>query len=211
MAQRETRNTLGVDVGGVIVRLAEGGEDTSFFGNRPLETPAVDGVFEALAALTAGPFAGRVHLVSTAGPKVSANTRAWLHHHRFFERTGIPEAHLHFVRRRRDKAPVCERLAITHFVDDRVEVLFHLATVEHRYLFTGGSTHNVAGNQPEWATVVGSWQEFAGTMDRCSSRTASTDRPGPATVVTVPACSPTPPGTSRSPSAGRRRSTRRST
>jgi hypothetical protein len=160
MARREPRNTLGVDVGGVIVRLAEGGEDTSFFGNRPLETPATDGVFEALAALTAGPFAGRVHLVSVAGPKVSAATRAWLHHHRFFERTGIPDAHLHFVRKRREKAPVCERLGITHFVDDRVEVLVHLSAVPRRYLFTGGSTHTAPTDVPDWATVVGSWAEF---------------------------------------------------
>jgi hypothetical protein len=114
--------------------------------------------------LTAGPFAGRVHLVSTAGPKVSANTRAWLQHHRFFERTGVAEARLHFVRKRREKAPVCERLAITHFVDDRAEVLFHLTTVEHRYLFTGGSTHNVPGTEPDWVTMIRSWPEFAGTM-----------------------------------------------
>src|SRR5436189_3436329 len=93
---------LGVDVGGVIVRLpADGAEDTSFFGSRPLETPAAAGVFEALAVLAAGPYAGRVHLVSKAGPKVAANTEAWLAHHRFFGRTGIPAAHLHFVRERR--------------------------------------------------------------------------------------------------------------
>jgi hypothetical protein len=157
--------TLGVDVGGVIVTLADRSEDTSFFGTRPLETPAVDGVFEQLAALTAGPFDGRVHLVSKAGPKVAANTRDWLAHHRFFERTGIDQANLHFVRERRDKAPVCERLAVTHFVDDRLDILASLATVEHRYLFLGGTPgHDARAEVPGWATVITTWAQLGALL-----------------------------------------------
>jgi hypothetical protein len=162
---RQRPATLGVDVGGVIVTLADRSEDTSFFGTRPLETPAVDGVFEQLAALTAGPFSGRVHLVSKAGPKVAANTRDWLFHHRFFERTGIEETNLHFVRERRDKAPVCERLAVTHFVDDRLDILASLETVEHRYLFTGGTPErDHRAEAPEWATVITTWAELTARL-----------------------------------------------
>ncbi|WP_211240835.1 hypothetical protein [Hamadaea tsunoensis] len=149
--------TLGVDVGGVIVALAGRDEDTSFFGTRPLETPATDGVFEALATLAAGPYAGRVHLVSKAGPKVEANTRAWLEHHDFFTRTGVGRGDVHFVRERRDKAPVCERLGITDFVDDRLDVLAYLETVDRRYLFTGGTAEATAGELPDWVTAVDSW------------------------------------------------------
>lgn len=152
--------TLGVDVGGVIVALSGRDEDTSFFGSRPLETPATAGVFEALAALNAELFAGRVHVVSKAGPKVAANTRAWLEHHDFVGRTGIPADNLHFVRERRDKAPVCQRLGVTHFVDDRLDVLAHLATVPHRYLFRGGTGERPADPAPpDWATPVDSWAE----------------------------------------------------
>lgn len=161
--------TLGVDVGGVIVALADGDVDTSFFGSRPLETPATAGVFDQLAVLTAGPFAGRVHVVSKAGPKVAANTRDWLAHHRFFERTGIAATNLHFVRERRDKAPVCRRLSITHFVDDRLDVLAYLDTVEHRYLFTGGTSGHAPGAEvPGWATVVTTWTDFATEMQASS-------------------------------------------
>ncbi|MFC6021935.1 hypothetical protein ACFP2T_37960 [Plantactinospora solaniradicis] len=157
--------TLGVDVGGVIVALSGRDEDTSFFGSRPLETPAVAGVFDALATLTVEPFAGRVHLVSKAGPKVAANTRAWLFHHDFFDRTGIPAAHLHFVRERRDKAPVCQRLGITHFVDDRLDVLAYLDTVEHRYLFLGGTDEQVQdGSLPDWATTTDTWAGLAALL-----------------------------------------------
>lgn len=154
--------TLGVDVGGVIVTLADREEDTSFFGTRPRQTPSVAGVFEALAALAERPFAGRVHLISKAGPKVAANTRDWLAHHDFFARTGIPAAHLHFVRERRDKAAVCQRLDVTHFVDDRLDVLAHLGMVEHRYLFVGGTNEPVAAHAvPHWATVAHTWAELA--------------------------------------------------
>jgi hypothetical protein len=159
--------TLGVDVGGVIVALADRDEDTSFFGSRPLETPAVAGVFDELGALTSGLFAGRVHVVSKAGPSVAANTRAWLAHHRFFERTGVAPDHVHFVRERRDKAPVCERLGITHFVDDRLDVLVHLETVEHRFLFTGGRSDEARGaDLPDWATVAPTWPALRAAIHR---------------------------------------------
>lgn len=152
--------TLGVDVGGVIVTLAGRDEDTSFFGTRPLETPAADGVFEVLAALTHDVFGGRVHIVSKAGPKVAANTRAWLEHHDFFGRTGISAGSVHFVRERRDKAPVCARLGVTHFVDDRLDVLACLDTVEHRYLFTGGAGEPPPVDLPSWVTVAETWAEL---------------------------------------------------
>ncbi|BCY10420.1 hypothetical protein [Actinoplanes sp. L3-i22] len=158
---RTVRPALGVDVGGVIVRLAGRDEDTSFFGSRPLETPAVDGVVEALAGLTGPIFEGRVHIVSKAGPKVAANTRDWLHHHDFFARTGISAGHVHFVRERRDKAPVCERLGITHFVDDHLDVLAHLESVGHRHLFLGGTDEPAAPDVPPWATVTRDWAELA--------------------------------------------------
>ncbi|MEV6347073.1 hypothetical protein [Actinoplanes sp. NPDC051851] len=128
---------LGVDVGGVLVEPADGDVDTSFFGRRPLETPQVVGAFEALRGLAGGVFGGRVHLVSKAGPKVERNTRDWLAHHRFGAMTGVAEEHVHFVRERQDKAGVCARLGVTHFVDDRLDVLGFLETVPHRYLFGG--------------------------------------------------------------------------
>ena len=157
---------LGVDVGGVIVQLAGRDEDTSFFGTRPLETPVVDGAVAALAELTAGAFAGRVHLISKAGPKVAANTRAWLAHTDFFRRTGIDDDNVHFVRERRDKAPVCERLGITHFVDDHLAVLAHLDAVDHRHLFLGGTHDRDVGEVPEWATVTFDWADLTALLTR---------------------------------------------
>src|SRR6266498_3368053 len=103
---------LGVDVGGVIVDRVAEGTDTSFFGERPLETPAVPGAVDGLRTL-AKRFDGRVYVVSKAGPKFSSLTRAWLGHHDVYARTGVPQDHLFFVRDRKDKAQVCERFGIT--------------------------------------------------------------------------------------------------
>ena len=156
---------LGVDVGGVIVDRVAAGEDTSFFGSQPLLTPAVDGVFEALARLAAGPFEGRVHLVSKAGPKVAGNTRAWLAHHDVFARIGVPDANLHFVRERADKAPVCQRLRVTHFVDDNLGVLRHLTGVPHRYLFLGGlGDTEPPAETPDWAIIARTWPELTALL-----------------------------------------------
>jgi hypothetical protein len=129
---------LGLDVGGVIIDRASEDSDTSFFGDRPLETPAVADAVECIATLTADVFASRVVVVSKAGPKTAARTREWLEHVGFYARTGIRPDDVHFVRDRAGKEPVCRRLGVTHFVDDRLSVLNHLVSVPHRYLFTGG-------------------------------------------------------------------------
>jgi hypothetical protein len=41
-----------------------------------------------------------------------------------------------FCRQRHEKAAICRELGLTHFIDDRLEVLSHLlGTVPHLYLF----------------------------------------------------------------------------
>jgi len=158
---------LGVDIGGVIINRVGDDHDTSFFGETPMRTPAVEGVFEALAALAADPFRGRVHLVSKARPATADRTLRWLALHAFAGRTGIGDDRLHFVLERAEKAPVCERLGITHFVDDRMDVLRHLGAVPHRYLFTGGGGAAEAPDDlPAWAERSDTWPELAAAIHR---------------------------------------------
>jgi hypothetical protein len=160
---------LGVDIGGVLIQRAADDDDTSFFGARPMDTPPVAGAFEALAELAAGPFAYRVHLVSKAGPSVTERTLAWLAHQEFSSVTGIAPAQVHFVRHRADKAPICAKLGVTHFVDDRLSVLNLLPDVAHRYLFTGGvgsadaPVHRDLPEGIEWATT---WPDLVAALKR---------------------------------------------
>lgn len=136
---------LGVDIGRVII--AGDGPDTSFVGGSEedaLRAPAMPGAFDALRRLHAH-FEGRVWLVSKCGAKVQTRTRTWLAHHRFFETTRIDPSHLFFCRTRPEKAPICAKLGITCFVDDRADVLACMeGVVETRVLFTDWETAEAA-------------------------------------------------------------------
>lgn len=175
MTRREDKNrvpgpsprpAIGIDVGGVLVDRVGEQSDTSFFGDRPMETPAVPGALEAVPHLLEL-FAGRVYIVSKAGPKISGLTRQWLRQHGAIGTDAIPADHLYFVRKRPEKAPICTRLGVTHFVDDRLDVLAALTTVEHRYLFTGGLGHHQPPEHPPgWATVVDTWSRLVGLLER---------------------------------------------
>src|SRR4051812_4655464 len=121
---------LGIDIGRVLMcpTREDGRPDTSFLGadlDAALATPPAPGLFEVVPGLVSA-FAGRAWLVSKAGPRIEALTRRWLEHHRFFERTAIDPSHLRFCRRREEKRLHADELGLTHFIDDREDVLAHL-------------------------------------------------------------------------------------
>jgi hypothetical protein len=119
----------------VIIQPADDDEDTSFFGANYLRTPEVPDAFDALATLRETVFGDAVWIVSKCGETTERRTREWLAEHDFHRRTGIPTDRLRFCRERADKAPIAADLELTHFVDDRLEVLGYLTTVSHRFLF----------------------------------------------------------------------------
>jgi hypothetical protein len=82
--------------------------------------------------------------------------------HAFFGRTGIAEGNVHFVRERHEKAPICRELGVTHVVDDRVDVLRHLESVPHRYLFAGGGGSDA--DCPDWAEPVAAWPDLVSVL-----------------------------------------------
>src|SRR5262249_50873604 len=127
--------SLGVDIGGVIIARADGDADTSFFSDDYLRTTAVPGAFDAVRRLVAERFGDRVFLVSKCRPRVQERTLHWLDHHGFHDHTGIDRSRVHCCRERHEKAGISETLGLTHFVDDRLEVLSHLTTAGTLYLF----------------------------------------------------------------------------
>lgn len=128
---------LGIDIGRVIIDGSSGPGDTSFFSGDTaamLRTPAVPGAFAAIARLV--PLFGDAWLVSKCGPRIQQRSLEWLRHHRFFEQTGIAEGNVRFCLRRPEKALHCAELGITHFVDDKADVIAAIMpVVPHRYLF----------------------------------------------------------------------------
>lgn len=130
---------LGVDIGRVVIAPStDDREDTSFFGGslaNALATPPNVGVFEHLPIIVER-FDGAVWLVSKAGARIEERTRSWLAHHRFHERTGIPADNIRFCRERHQKADHCAELGLSHFIDDRQDVLQHMeGLVPNRFLF----------------------------------------------------------------------------
>lgn len=128
---------LGIDIGGVII---DGhGADTDFLkvydDERAMQAVAMAGVFETVARLVKV-FDGRAWIVSKCGLAIQRKSAMWLRHHRFFERTGLPESNVRYCLKRPEKSPICKDLGITHFIDDREDVLgFMSSTVPHRFLF----------------------------------------------------------------------------
>lgn len=153
---------LGVDIGGVIIDRVNDNTDTSFFGDRFLETTAVPGVFDALQRLVMNKFLGDVYLVSKCGQRVQQKTLNWLDHHEFYSITGIDRGNVKFCRERHEKAGICRELGITHFVDDRLEVLSHLiGIVPTLYLFQPNPSEVARFSRylPE-VIEVDTWQEI---------------------------------------------------
>jgi len=139
---------LGVDIGRVIL-------------SKGAKIP--DG-FRVLSRLKNERFGSNIFLISHAKPLTEINILWWLKHHRFYERTGIPQSHVYFCRKRIDKVLICRQLGITHFIDDRLENL--------GYVYTGTDIRNLFLFQPRKREVrkyrqfedvvctVHSWEEI---------------------------------------------------
>ncbi len=128
---------LGIDVGGVIIAASNDGSDTSFFEENYLLSTPVEGMYDAIAQLVSDRFGENTYIISKCGARVEKRTREWLQYNDFYNRTGMHPDHVRFTRTREGKAPICDELGITHFVDDRLDVLRHMTNVQHQFLFQG--------------------------------------------------------------------------
>lgn len=117
---------LGVDIGGPIIGPTEGHYMTA---------PIVSGAFDALRMLRKQRFGRKIFLVSKCSEKGQEKALHQLEHHNFYDLTGIGRDHVYFCRERYEKAGICKKLGITHFIDDRLEVLSYLDMVKFLYLF----------------------------------------------------------------------------
>jgi hypothetical protein len=148
---------VGIDIGGVILDYRDrsqynrSGVDEREFstvvvaggasgeGGKPFRTAAVEGAFEGIAQLVATLGADRVHIVSKAGKSMQEAMLQWLAAADFWGSTGFLRENTHFCLERPQKRTICELYSITHFVDDRTDVLQCLAgpgsPTGHLFLF----------------------------------------------------------------------------
>lgn len=163
--KRTIEPRIGIDIGKVIMAPVVGGKaDTSFLSGtleKAMQTPPSPGAFDVVRKLVTA-FAGQAWLVSKAGHNVQQKTRAWLKHWDFYRITGLPSGNVRFCLERSQKAGHCKQLKITHFIDDRLDVLEHLrGSVPHLYLF--GEQPRLEAI-PDWVTHVGDWGQVAATI-----------------------------------------------
>jgi len=153
-------NKLGIDFGKVIMcPTIEGVNDTRFLGctlDDAMQTPAAPGAISAIAELVEL-FEGGVWIVSKCGPSVEKKSRAWLEHNRFYEQTGLSRENLRFCLKRHDKAPICKKLGIDNFIDDRLDVLLPMQGHVRRLLLFGEQAPSL--RIPHWAQSVANWRE----------------------------------------------------
>lgn len=122
---------LGIDIGNVITFSANDSPRAEGY----LFTKALPNALEVIAELVARRFKDEVYLVSKCGFRMQARTRQWLRAQDFYAKTGVAPDNVWFCLQRREKANIAEVLGLTHFIDDRLEILSYLTTVPNRILF----------------------------------------------------------------------------
>ncbi len=146
---------LGIDIGRVIIDGDRPGADTSFIGGdiaEVLRTPPMPYALDVITRLV-DLFEGRVWLVSKCRSRVEQKTRLWLANTEFARRTGVPETHLRFCAERPEKAGIARELGLTHFIDDRIDVLTHLRDLVPNLFLFGPA----AGHAPHWVVPTPDW------------------------------------------------------
>lgn len=145
---------LGVDIGGVIIDREKPLEWLKWQlwpGNAFLRTPAVENAFDCLRELLEDRVVQEIFLISKANPETERKTRLWLKNYlsaekaNFWEHTGILPENLFFCDRNKDKAMLCRGLGVTHFVDDKTEVLKKLPPRIVKILFQQGDCWTLKG------------------------------------------------------------------
>jgi len=151
---------IGLDIGGVITEPPDNpGREDAFTGTDHLLVPKVKDSFAVIGELTKR---HRVVIISRAGPTVQRKTDEWLCHHEFFKKTGVRQLDIHYTLTRDEKTRVARKEDVTHFVDDKLEVLgFMMGIIPNLYAFRAPPFHK--NKMPYIATQVthvDSWQEL---------------------------------------------------
>jgi hypothetical protein len=149
---------LGIDFGGVIVDAWQHGNEKLFFSDNFLDTPEVEGAFDAIVALRK--HFGAIKYVSHCSNENRARFIGWLKVHNFYDATGSAPEDIAFCMHRSDKAGICRAEEIDRFIDDRLEILSSLTTVHDRYLFQPRQEDlKEYGEYISMVQVVSSWSE----------------------------------------------------
>lgn len=157
---------LGIDIGGVIISRECDGGDTSFFSNNYLQTPPSDKVFEVLERIV--PMFDDVQIISKCGANIQRKTLEWMNHYDFYNRTGIEKHKFHFCLRRDEKVGIAQFLGVTHYVDDRADILSSMKGIVPN-LFKFAPNVNATVSQGNFH-IVQSWEKLERLLEVLDKR-----------------------------------------
>jgi hypothetical protein len=148
-------NKLGIDFGNTIITT---GPD-SFWSEDHLKCPPNEGSISSIRKLIKKCGDENVFVVSRVhSEKTKSKTLEWLATH-VFQQTGLLLRNIRFCWERSEKGPIVSELGITHFIDDRPEVMSGLPeTCKYRYLY-----NPILTDVDQWehkATVYKNWDDI---------------------------------------------------
>lgn len=123
---------VGFDVGNVILQ-----NDTDTPGVDFLERPQsyIEGAIETIGRIVGEVTVENAYLLSKSGAAMQQRTLDFFEETDFYGQTGIRPEHAIFCRRRDEKAPIAAELGLSHFVDDRLDILRQMTSVRFKMLF----------------------------------------------------------------------------
>src|SRR3989344_2649808 len=128
---------LGVNIGDTIINFRSIDDtDKTLLEERYSTIPATEGVYDAIRKLNEKKFHGNIFLISKCTPWAEEKILAWLNDNDFYKRTGIMPNNVLFCHERHEKEKICRSNKITHYIDNRLEVLSYLVgTVPNLFLY----------------------------------------------------------------------------
>lgn len=155
---------IGIDIGGVITLPPKGiDREDPFVGKDYLLVPKVDDSFSVIAELVEK---FHVVIISKAGAVVQRKTNEWFEDQNFFQKTGLPHTRVFYTATRDEKTRVAIEHGVTHFIDDKLEVLGYMMGCIPN-LFAFNTERRQRERYPYVATMVAhvnSWQELRGIL-----------------------------------------------
>lgn len=82
-----------------------------------------------------------VYIISKVNSTQKESSLKWIESVEFFNKTNIKPENLYYCFERKDKAIFAKGLGITHFIDDRAEVMYHLDKSIVKILFNPDPIH----------------------------------------------------------------------
>lgn len=164
----ETKIAIGIDIGNVIIDNRSVDPEIKKVDEAAYAAfPPTEGVFDALNTLNEY-FQGNVYLISKCTEWAQEQIILWLENHDFYAKTGIKKENIFFVRQRHEKDGVCRKLGLTHFIDDRLEVLSHMVdSTPNLFLFQPDQDEvNEFREFLARVTVVNDWNDAVEKIQR---------------------------------------------